>query len=113
MLYFKCWQLAGEGGDIYPKADSPAPIPAPASQWGKSFYRHECSGVHAGPTCRKQQSALTVIFKLDIGSLTGIILIVLGPVNLQFQGQFVTISLRSVLGTVAAWVVGTVWSSWS
>ena len=38
---------------------------------------------------QKQQSALTVIFKLVISGLTSIILIVLGTVNLQFQGKFV------------------------
>ena len=32
------------------------------------------------------QSALTVIFKLVIGDLTSVILIVLNTVNLQFQG---------------------------
>ena len=35
-------------------------------------------------------------------------MIVLGPVHLEFQGQFVPISLRLVFGTVAAWVMGTV-----
>ena len=52
------------------------------------------------------QSALTVIFKLIISGLTRIILIVLDTVNLQFQGPFVPISLRSLLEIVAAhiWV---------
>ena len=54
-----------------------------------------------------------VIFRLVIGSLTSIILIVLGIVNLQFQSLFVPISLRTVLGIVAAHVLGTVWSSCS
>ena len=38
-------------------------------------------------------------------------MVVLGTVNLQFQGYFVSISLRPVLRIVAASVVGTVWSS--
>ena len=38
---------------------------------------------------QKQQSALTVVFKLVMGGLTSIILVVLGRVNLQFQGPFV------------------------
>ena len=38
------------------------------------------------------QSALTVILKLVIGGLTSVILIVLGTINLQFQGWFVPIS---------------------
>ena len=52
------------------------------------------------------QSVLTVIFKLVIGGLTSAILIVLGTVNLQFQGPFVPVSLRPVLGIVAAHVLG-------
>ena len=35
---------------------------------------------------QKPQSALTVIFRLVIGGLTSVILIVLGTVSLQFQG---------------------------
>ena len=57
------------------------------------------------------QSALTVIFKLVVGGLTSIILIVWGTVNLQFQDLFVPISLRPVLRIVAAYAVGMVWSS--
>ena len=54
------------------------------------------------------QSVLTVIFKLVIGGLTSAILIVLGTVNLQFQGPSVAISLRPVLEIVAAYVVNAV-----
>ena len=43
------------------------------------------------------QPALTVIFRLVVGGLTGIILIALDTVNLQLQGWFVAISLRPVL----------------
>ena len=66
-------------------------------------------GLHA----ETAQSALTVIFKLVIGGLTSIILVVVGTVNLQFQGPFVPISLWPVLGIVAGIVLGTVWSSCS
>ena len=54
------------------------------------------------------QSALTVIFRLVFGGLTGVILLVLGTLNLQFRGPFVPVSLRPVLEIVAASVVGTV-----
>ena len=57
---------------------------------------------------QKQQSALTVIFKLVIGGL--ITFIILGAVNLQFQGRFAFISLRPVLRIVAAYVTATFWS---
>ena len=54
------------------------------------------------------QSSLKVIFKVVISGLTRVILVVLGTVNLQFQDPFVSISLRPVLGIVAAYVMGTV-----
>ena len=56
------------------------------------------------------QSALTVIFKLVIIVLTNVILVVLGTVNLQLQGQFVPISLRSALGIAAARILNAVCS---
>ena len=62
---------------------------------------------------QKQQSSLIVILKLVISGLTSIILIVLGTVNHQFQGLFVSISLRPILKIVAAHVTSTVWSSCS
>ena len=40
--------------------------------------------------------------------LTSVILIVISTVSLQFQGQFVTVSLRSILGTVAAYAMAIV-----
>ena len=43
--------------------------------------------------------------------LISIILIVLRTVSLQFQDQFVPISLRSFLGNVAVCVMATIWSS--
>ena len=57
------------------------------------------------------QSALIVILKLVIGCLTSVILIVLSTVSLQFQGQFVPISLRPVFGIVATYVLAAAWSS--
>ena len=45
--------------------------------------------------------------------LISIILVVFGTVTLQFWGPFVPISLRPVLRIVAAYVVGTIWSSYS
>ena len=50
-------------------------------------------GLHADGA----HSALTVILKLVNGGLTSVILIVLNTGSLQFQGQFVPISLRPVL----------------
>ena len=45
--------------------------------------------------------------------LTSTVLVVLGPVHLQSQGQFVPVSLRSILRMVAALVLATVWASCS
>ena len=68
--------------DTYPKADyTPHP---PTDNGGKSFYSWGWGSLHA----ETAQSALTVILKLVIGGLISVILIVLGTVNLQFQGLF-------------------------
>ena len=48
-----------------------------------------------------QRSPLIVILKLVIRDQTSIILILSSTINLQFQGQFVPIFLRSVLGIMA------------
>ena len=56
----------------------------------------------------QHSSILTVILKLVISGLTSIILIVLGTVNLQLQGQFVPIFLKPVLRIVAVYVMATV-----
>ena len=61
----------------------------------------------------QKQSALTVIWKLIIGGLILVILIVLSTVNLQYQSQFVSFSLRPVFRIVAAHVMATVGSSCS
>ena len=93
------WTPATRGrADSCPKADSPH-----CQSGGKSFYRW----LHA----ETAQSALTVILKLVISGLTSVILIVLSTINLQFRGRFVPISLRLILGIVAACVMATVCSS--
>ena len=51
--------------------------------------------------------------KLVISGLTSVISIILSTVDLHFQAQFVSISLRPVLRIVAPYVMGTVWSSCS
>ena len=51
------------------------------NQWARAFIDGG-RALHA----ETAQSALTVIFKLVIGDLTSVILIVLNTVNLQFQG---------------------------
>ena len=80
-LYFGCGQLAGRA-DACPEADfSPLTI-------GDKCFIDTKSGLHV----ETAQSSLTVMFKLVMGGLTSIILIVLSAANLQFQGQFVYIS---------------------
>ena len=96
----------GVGGvDASPKAHSPPPTP---SNQGVALIDGGRE-VHAGTA----QSSLTVILKLVISDLTSVILNVLGTVNLQFQGRFVSIFLRPVLRIPAAYVMVTVWSSCS
>ena len=87
-LYFRCRPLDGgaEGGGHLSKAD----FPSPGNQWGMNFYRQK-SGLG------DYMQNLTVIFRLVVSGLTGIILVVLGTVNFQFQSPFVPISLWSVL----------------
>ena len=54
---------------------------------------------------QKQQSSLTIIFKLVISGLTGIILVVLDTVHSQFRGPFVPIYLQSSeLWQLLSWV---------
>ena len=80
--------------DICPKVDSPY-----LKSGVKSFYITDGGRwVHA----EIAQSALMAILKLVISDLTSIILIVLSTVNLQFQGQSVSIFLRPILSTVTA-----------
>ena len=107
-VLFQMPATAGECRHLFrgwlPPPYSPQP-PTTGIQWGKIFYRQK--------EAETAQSALPAIFKLVIGGLTSIILVVLGTVNLQFQGPFVPIPLRPVLGIMVAHVVGTVWLSCS
>ena len=103
MLYFRCHQLGEVGWTSVQR-----PTPGPATSEARAF-----TDKRRGLQAETAPLALTVIFKLIIGGLTSIILIVLDTVNLQFQGPFVPISLRLVLRIVAAYVVGTIWSSYS
>ena len=67
----------------------------PQQSGGKKFYRWR-----EGATCRNC-TVSSVILKLICGGLISIILIALSIVNLQFQGQFIPISLRPILRIVA------------
>ena len=78
--------------------------PPPIDNQGARAFIDGGRGLHA----ETAQSAPTVILKLVIGDLTTVILMVLSTVNLQFQGWFVTISLKPALGIVAAYVMATV-----
>ena len=60
------------------------PLPAD-SQWARAF-RDRRRGRHA----ESAQSALIVILKSVTGGLLSVIMMVLSTVNLQFQGQFVS-----------------------
>ena len=77
------WRPAISGeGRLVSKA-----VPVPDNHWARAFIDWG-----RGPHTETTQPVLTVILKLVIGGLTSIILIVLGPVHLQFQGPFVSIS---------------------
>ena len=82
--------------------------PTPATGGARAFIDRR-----RRPHAETEQSFLTVIFKLIIGGLTCVMLVVLGTVNIQFQGLFVPISLRPVVKLVAAYGMSTVWSSCS
>ena len=86
-----CWGVM----NACPKADSPH-----GQLEGESFYRWK-----EGATCRNS-IVTSDSFRLIISGLTSIILIVLGTVNLHFQGRFISISLRPVLRIVAVYVMG-------
>ena len=97
---------SGDGGESGPGVWRRTPVQRTTR--GESFYRCR-EGLHA----ETAQAALAVVLKLVIGGLTSVILIGLSTVNFQFQGRFVLISLRLILGIVAAHVTATVWSSCS
>ena len=100
--FFQMLETSRQGGRL-PKGR----LPAPDKQWVRAI-----TDVERGLPSETVQSALTVILKLMVSSLTSSILIALSTVKLQFQGQFVSLSLRPVLGIVAAYVMATVLSSW-
>ena len=104
LLYFRCWQLGGGGGRHLSKGQL-----HPKKQAVRAFIDRVGGRVHA----ETAQLSLTIIFKLVISGLISTILIVLGTVNLHFQGPFVPIPLQSILRIVAAHVLGTIWSSHS
>ena len=95
------WLLAagGEGEDTCPKADSPDPL---------TVSDQPLLEARRGPRVEKAQATLTVILKSVISGLTIIISIGLRTVDLQFQVSLFPISLRPVLGIVAAYVMPTV-----
>ena len=93
----------GEGGRL-----SKGRLPPPDNQGARAFIDRG-----RGLPAETAQSALTGILKLVMGGLTSIILIVLGTISLQFQSQFVSTSLRPILGIVAAYVMATAWSTCS
>ena len=64
------WGAGERVVDICPKAD----FPSPGNQWGMSFYRQK-SGLG------DYMQNLTVIFRLVIGDLTGIIFVVFSSVQ--------------------------------
>ena len=72
--------------DICPKAD-----PSSGQAEGESFYRQSGGEGYM----QKHYSHLQLV----ISGITGIILVILGTVNVQFQGALVPISLRSILIT--------------
>ena len=74
--------------------------PLPTTIKWQAFYRQTDR-----PTSRNNTVALIVILKLVISVLTIVILVTLSTIYLQFQGQFVPISLRSVFEIVAEYVM--------
>ena len=62
------------------------PPPTTDNQWARAFI-DGVTGLHTETT----QSALTVSFKLVIHGMTSVILLFLDTINLQFQGQFVSL----------------------
>ena len=103
LLYFGGWQPWGwREANSCTEADSLCPSTTQES--GARAFMERGRGLHA----ETAQSALTVILKLVTAGLTSVILIFLSTVNLQFQGWFVSISLRPVLRLVAVYVTATV-----
>ena len=82
-------------------------LPQPLAISGARAFIDRGRGVHA----ETAQTALTVILKLVVSGLTGVILIVFSTVKLQFPSRFVSISLRPVLRIVATQIMGAIWLS--
>ena len=78
--------------------------------------RVQILAAHRHPKVNKQaqvggkESFLYFRCQQAAGGEADVILIVLGTVNLLFQGPFIPIFLWSILRIVAACVLGTVWS---
>ena len=97
--------MVGRVADICAKADSTT-----GQAGGESFDRQSvCRGEI---TCGNSTFISNSHLQLVISDITGIILVILGTVNVQFQGAPVPISLQSILIPVAA-QVQVVWSSCS
>ena len=91
LLYFGCQQGVGWSRQI--------PVQRLAVPHWQSVGRASYSPREGAP-CRNNTVSSAVIFKLVMGGLTRVIMIVLGTVNFHFQGQFVSVSLRPILGSV-------------
>ena len=76
--------------DICPKADSPQSV-------GKNFYRQR-----DGDACRNSTVSSDSHLQMVMDGLTKVILIVSSSINFWFHGWLVLISLRTILGIVAA-----------
>ena len=81
------WDVVGAKGENMSKGQLPSTT---GNKWGESFHRQKWWWGVGGEaaTCRNSTLALLVIFRLVISSVTSVILIVLGMVNLQFQSPF-------------------------
>ena len=77
-----------EVGRLLSKGWLPSTTPHSADCQGARAFLDWRRGLHA----ETAQSALMVILRLSISGLMSVILIVLGTVGLQFQGQFLPIS---------------------
>ena len=97
LLYFGGWQPWGGGGPTAVQMLIPSAHPPPENQGARAFTERG-RGLHA----ETAQSALTVTLRLVSSGLTSVILLVSGTVNLQLQGWFISVSLRPILGIVAA-----------
>ena len=91
------------GGEGRRLSKGQLPTPQPDNQGARAVI-DKGRGLHA----ETAQSALTVISKLVMDGLTRVILIVSSSINLLFHGWLVFISLRTILGIVATYIMATV-----